>query len=291
MTDQSSDPTRVVPTRRISFERGLAQVPKHFARDGDVLASHVWAMLSASFPEGEDFFVRSVRHYRDQITDPALKRQVNGFIGQEASHAREHRALNDRLAELGYPVKGLERSQAWVNRIRERFLSPEANLAATVVAEHFTSVLASTSMTDERLQASIDDPVLNGVFAWHALEEIEHKSVAFDVYRAVGGSERTRVRTMKLARKFFIGLPIILIIEAVVTDPRARSLRTIRLGIKRLRDTGLFTAETIARLRAFDRPDFHPDQDDTDAALAEWGERLFGRAGELNDRLVAARGA
>ena len=103
-------PQRTVPTRRISFEESLQDLPKHYAADGDLIQSHIAAGLSAVFPDGEDFFVRSVRHYRDQITDPELKRQVGGFIGQEAMHGRQHRLFNDRLDELGYPVKRIERS-------------------------------------------------------------------------------------------------------------------------------------------------------------------------------------
>ena len=87
----------------------MRDLPRHFAADGDLISGHVIAALSSVFPDGEDFFVRSVRHFRDQITDPALKRQVAGFIGQEAVHGREHRVFNDRLAELGYPTKRYER--------------------------------------------------------------------------------------------------------------------------------------------------------------------------------------
>src|SRR5580704_8310406 len=97
---QTSNADRKVPTRRISFEESLQAVPRHFAADGDLILSHIAAALSAVFPDGEDFFVRSVRHFRDQITDPALSRQVAGFIGQEAVHGREHRVLNARLAQL-----------------------------------------------------------------------------------------------------------------------------------------------------------------------------------------------
>src|SRR5690606_18658513 len=94
------------------------------------------------FPDGEDFFVRSVRHYRDRITDPVLKRQVAGFIGQEAMHGREHRALNDRLDELGYPVKRFERFTERGLGFRTRVAPPISNLAATAALEHFTATLA-----------------------------------------------------------------------------------------------------------------------------------------------------
>src|SRR5207244_6836667 len=114
MTQTSRDTSvrsadRTVPTRRISFEDSLQDLPRHFADDGDLVLSHLAAALSAVFPDGEDFFVRSVRHFRDGVADPALKRQVAGFIGQEAMHGREHRVLNDRLDGLGYPTKRVER--------------------------------------------------------------------------------------------------------------------------------------------------------------------------------------
>src|SRR5213082_3666312 len=129
--DRPQTGARKVPTRRISFEASLQDLPKHFAADGDLILSHVAASLSAVFPDGEDFFVRSVRHYRDQITDPELKRQVAGFIGQEAMHGREHRALNNRLDQLGYPTKPVERFTRWGLETRERIAPAKANLAMT----------------------------------------------------------------------------------------------------------------------------------------------------------------
>jgi predicted metal-dependent hydrolase len=77
-----------IPTRRISFDTAFAQVPRHFAVNGDLVLSHFAASLSAVFPDGEDYFVRSVRRFRDAVVDDALRRQVAGFIGQEAMHGR-----------------------------------------------------------------------------------------------------------------------------------------------------------------------------------------------------------
>src|SRR5262245_60597872 len=135
----SSTETRSIPTRRVSFEESLRDLPRHFAADEDLILSHLAAGLSAVFPDGEDYFVRSVRHYRDRITDPELKAQVNGFIGQESTHGREHRVLNDRLAQLGYPTKAFERLTDKGLRFREKVAPPIANLAATAALEHFTA--------------------------------------------------------------------------------------------------------------------------------------------------------
>src|SRR3954462_7299700 len=201
---QSSDPDRQIPTRRISFEESLQGLPKHFAADGDLILSHVAASLSAVFPDGEDFFVRSVRNFRDQITDAELKRQVAGFIGQEAMHGREHRTFNDRLDELGYPTKKVERFTKKGLEIRERIMSPKSNLAATAALEHFTATLAELVLSDQQTRDLFGHDEVRNLFVWHALEESEHKAVAFDVYKAVGGSERTRVMTMNFLRYGFV---------------------------------------------------------------------------------------
>jgi len=156
---QTSNPERRVPTRRMSFEESMEHLPRAFAADGDLISGHVIMALSSVFPDGEDYFVRSVRHYRDRITDPALKRQVSGFIGQEAVHGREHRVFNDRLAELGYPTKRYERFTKAGLRFRERILPPLSNLAATAALEHFTATLAELVLTSEEIRGAIEEPV------------------------------------------------------------------------------------------------------------------------------------
>ena len=92
MTGSDEVEVRAVPTRRVSFEESLRTLTKHYAADEDLILSHMFAALSAVFPDGEDFFVRSVRHFRDQITDPVLQRQVAGFIGGPAMNLLPGRA-------------------------------------------------------------------------------------------------------------------------------------------------------------------------------------------------------
>ncbi|MDZ7732962.1 MAG: metal-dependent hydrolase [Acidimicrobiia bacterium] len=211
---------RAVPTRRISLEESLAEVPKHFAKDGDLIQSHLMAVLSSLFPDGEDFFVRSVRHYRDQITEPELKRQVAGFIGQESVHGREHRVFNDRLDELGYPTKRIEAIVRRLFEFREDKVPASSNLAVTAALEHFTAVLAELLLTDPDLRELTGHPAVTELFAWHALEESEHKAVAVDVYRAVGGTERMRRWTMKGVRKGFVSFTTLMLVASLLGRPR-----------------------------------------------------------------------
>ena len=286
MTSQPNNDDRKVPTRRISFEESLQTLPKHFAADGDLILSHLAASLSAVFPDGEDFFVRSVRNYRDQITDPELKRQVAGFIGQEAMHGREHRAFNDRLDELGYPTKRFERLTKRGLAIRERVVTPAGNLAATAALEHFTATLAELVLSNQEVQGLFGHDEVRNLFLWHALEESEHKAVAFDVYKAVGGSERTRVWTMKALRfGFVVGMTLQIIISDLF-DRKTYKPGALRRSWRKVRRSPLLTKELWAQLKDYDRHDFHPDDRDTSALVAEWREKLFGEQGTLNDKLV-----
>src|SRR3954470_8820133 len=229
---QTSNPTRKVPTRRISFEESLQGLPKHFAADGDIILSHVAASLSAVFPDGEDFFVRSVRTFRDQVTDPELKRQVAGFIGQEAMHGREHRLFNDRLDQLGYPTKRFERFTKKGLAIRARLLPATSNLAATAALEHFTATLAALVLNNEETRDLFGHEEVRNLFLWHALEESEHKAVAFDVYKAVGGTERTRVWTMNLLTFGFIAGMAVQVAVSLLADRRTYRPLTLWRSLK-----------------------------------------------------------
>ena len=212
--------------RRISFDDVVDGLDADLAADGDVILPHLVAALSGLFPDGEEMFIDAVRHYRDEVTDPDLRRQVNAFIGQEVTHGREHRRLNERLAELGYRSKLVEATlqndavltpgMARIARVFTRFgplrdlgekldqdepFEPEPImlLALTAALEHYTATMAETLLSEPELQRRFADEAFFRMWAWHAIEECEHKAVAFDVFKAVGGDEETRLRAMRLA--------------------------------------------------------------------------------------------
>jgi predicted metal-dependent hydrolase len=292
LTDvQTSNPDRKVPTRRISFEESLRELPKHFANDGDLISSHVAAGLSAVFPDGEDFFVRSVRHYRDDVTDPDLKRQVSGFIGQEATHGREHRVFNDRLDELGYPVKRIERFTKWGLELRTKYAPAKANLAATAALEHFTATLAELVLSDDETRNMFGDNAVRDLFTWHALEESEHKAVAFDVYKAVGGSERLRRWTMTFLRWGFVLGMVLQTLISLLGDRDTYRPRLLVKSLRRFFRSPVVSRTTWRQLKDYNRPDFHPDDSNTDELVERWRAELFGEHGTLNDKLASAASA
>src|SRR5207244_5141499 len=120
-----------------------------------IVTSHVLAVLSSVFPDGEDYFVRSVEAVRDRIADPKLRQDVEGFVGQESMHGREHRALNERLAELGYPTRAIATYVRRLTALRERISSERGNLAFTAALEHYTATLAELLLTDPKARAEI----------------------------------------------------------------------------------------------------------------------------------------
>lgn len=192
----------VIPkVRRPEFEFATEDLPKWWW-DNDPVRTLLLAALSSSFPAGERFFIDSVRHYQGQITDPELLKAVRGFIGQEAHHSREHEALNGFLEERGIGLARLDAEITGLMNLLRKRLSPERQLAHTVAVEHFTALMAEEFLLKYDVLETMD-PRMAPIWAWHAVEESEHKAVAFDVYKAVGGSEFVRVTEMMAVSVMF----------------------------------------------------------------------------------------
>lgn len=271
---------RVVRARRIHFTYPTGALDRHFV-DGDVVMSHLVAHFSATFPEGEDFFVRSVRRCADQVTDPELRSRVQGFIGQEVTHGREHRALNERLHQMGYPTDRGERSVRRTVSLYERWFSPLTCLAITAALEHFTAVLAETLLGDDRAQALLGSTEVRSMLLWHAIEESEHRSVAFDVYQAAGGTERRRIWAMRAIMISFTANSIGYTVASLLGDPAAYHPARLIRSLAALRHSPFLTRAVRHRLRAYNTRGFHPDDTDNTALLERWTAELFGEQGTL----------
>jgi predicted metal-dependent hydrolase len=274
---------RRVQTRRIAF--GYDSLPKHFV-DGDIVMSHVMAILSATFPKGEQFFVDSVRNYRAGIDDDELRQQVAGFIGQETMHGREHDRLNELLQDLGYPTRFVDRATGIVLGAISRRAPKSVHLAFTAAAEHFTSVLAEQILADDPFENQDVPEELRSLFRWHALEECEHKSVAFDVYRTQVGNEPIRLLVMDLTTAILAAVAAASIASCVLTDRSARNPVRFAASLLNLRNSPFARRKILLRIAEYHRPGFHPDDRDTEVMVAKWRAELFGDDGVLADRLV-----
>lgn len=273
----------MIPTRRdLHFRLRPGSVGNWHARGRHV--THFINAMSLTFPHGERYFIHTVRHYRDRLTDPLLQQAVAAFVGQEAMHGREHEDYNRLLALAGLPAVELEAStERFMDRLKT-WLPAAAQLSVTIAQEHFTAVIAELILTEPRLIEGADSR-LSALWRWHALEEIEHKAVAFDVYETVmgrgPGSYALRSASMVLTTAAFLSLVLVFqqrLLSADATKRRSEGLGAF-LGFM-LIAPGLLPRMAPQWLAYF-RPGFHPWDHDNRHLLKQLDELVAETEGYL----------
>ena len=138
-----------------------------------------------------------------------------------------------------------------------RHLGKELSLSATIALEHFTALLADSVLREPKVIEGAE-PHYKALWQWHALEETEHKAVAFDVYKAVGGSEFVRVTEMMLVSVLF---PLFTTIHVVQLMKEAGELGNVRSWARGFNymwgRPGVFRKLLPAYFK-FYAPSFHP---------------------------------
>jgi len=272
-----------IPPRNIQFAHNYYSTRRYPIND-NAFASSVIAVLSGVFPPGERFFVESVRHFRDQITDPTLKAQVSGFIGQEALHGREHERLNAIFSDMGIRVDFAEKGVKMGLNFLERF-SPEQQLACTIFMEHFTAIFGESFLQHRQFREACEPEALK-LWTWHALEELEHKSVAYDVYTQVSNSWRLKLQAGPLVVAAILPgiLGSLVAILAHDNQLQKRHIKSHLKGAAMIFGKHGLLKHVPRRMPDFFKKGFHPSQDDTTALEQQWREKLFGQQGLLNQQ-------
>jgi predicted metal-dependent hydrolase len=168
-------PDIVVRDRR--FGRGQAQA--RWWLNGDPVGTAWFNALSATFPRGETLFVDAVRSFREGAP-PQLAAEVRAFVKQEIHHTREHLAFNRAAEAAGYDLSVID---ARVERlIGDVYARPRIFwLAVTIALEHFTAMFAHEFLKHPEHFVGADSEQAE-LWRWHAVEEIEHKGVAYDTW-------------------------------------------------------------------------------------------------------------
>lgn len=267
----ATDTVSIQP-RRMAFDITLLR-DKHFFRGNPILSTLLYA-LSASFPDGERFFIDSVRHYQKSVDDPVLAAQIRGFIGQEAHHAGVHEDFNERARELGMAVDRVQKRLKRRLDMARRRLTPGQQLAVTAALEHVTATLAQWTL--ENPQATVgdgSDSPLREVLIWHAMEEIEHKAVAFDVYRLAVNDEKQRIAVARMIfRMFWVQMAISQCI-LLWRDRRLPSPAHIREAWEFMWGPGGLRRWARPQLKRYLRPGFHPNDIDQTPLIRQWRDR------------------
>ena len=270
MTSQTKTPQELDIQRR-DYQFGRDNPHPRWWMNNDPIATAFYNGLSALFPLGERFFMDSVKAFR-HATDGKLKEQVADFLFQEAMHTREHVVFNKMATDAGYDIKKLEnRAGAILGYARKKRAIYQ--LAATAALEHFTAMLAHAVLADPRHFADAPEEARQ-MWEWHAMEEIEHKAVAYDTYMAALKRWPGVIRWALRSIVMFVAT--ILFFYAVVLNTRDL-----------FRQDGINTGKSWRRLFGFlffepgllrkvmksyfsyYRPGFHPWEEDDRALLAK----------------------
>ena len=185
-----------IPVRKMNFE--FDAVPRDYL-NGNLAFSNFFNGMNLLFPEGERFFMHAVRDGLKKIDNPSeeLSQQAKGFYGQEAQHSIEHLKYFEILDQNGYQFRDeLNKFDQLIIKLRKK-LPVGLRLAMTAGAEHLTAIAGGVSLLDKDVVNA--HPLMRDLMQWHAFEEIEHKAVAFDVYRQFVNNEFMRKRVMVLA--------------------------------------------------------------------------------------------
>lgn len=268
---------------------GRGQGKSRWWHGGDPIATAFYNALSATFPKGEKLFIDSVRAFRDGAS-PKLAAEIRAFVTQEAMHTREHQEFNDKLEAAGYDIAPLLRDVD--DRLALLAGRPMiASLAATMALEHFTAILAHELLRDPRHLAGADK-ASQDLWRWHAIEEVEHKGVAYDTWlHATKGWTR--------AKRWKVKSLLMLIVTRNFLVDRTKGI------LELLRQDGFTGPAVWARVfwYAFGRPGmmrrvfrlwflyflpgFHPWKHDDRALIAE-AERDLGGEGPPRHRFQPA---
>ncbi|MFC6885512.1 metal-dependent hydrolase [Actinomadura yumaensis] len=272
--DERHPPIR---TRRVSFD--WESTPLHWV-PGDPVATHIINAFHIVLPEGEKWFIQCVKDARPHLKDERLLEEIKGFIGQEMVHSRSHQGVLDQILERnGIDVSRITAPAARGNADRAKQMAelkernPRAwrrrlrfELAAVASIEHYTAVLGQWIMDNRRLDEAGVDPTMLDLLRWHGAEEVEHRSVVFDVYKAFGGGYAMRVLAWVVSLFFLywalIGGSLYLLrqdptITRRVTFPRV--YRSYRRSVRRGTVPGVFRL-LLGEAPVYLRPGHHPSK-------------------------------
>ena len=182
----------------------FAAVPRDWLASSRSLTTAL-NLFSFIIPEHERFFIRTVRKYKASaneapprsagavpLEDAEQQALVRAFIQQEAIHYQVHEAFNDTRRAYGMQVdRDLETIRKAFAALERRY-SLKLRLGMTAFMEHVTAVSAHIALGPRSLTAFMH-PTMRELWEWHALEEIEHKAVAFDLFTRAGGGYFLRV--------------------------------------------------------------------------------------------------
>lgn len=254
------------PVRRMDYQ--FDDLPRYWC-DNEPSFTHFFTGLSTLFPEGESYFVRSVRALRAKAkNNPQLDRDIGAFIGQEAMHSKEHHSFHLSAKQHGLDPESLEKVTGIILKGLEKVFSKKWNLLVTVGLEHYTAVLVVTMM--DSVNELMTDESIRNLWLWHSIEETEHKAVAYDLYEYLYGKGLDAY----LSRVAVFTLSLILIISMssiyqIVLMKRDKQLFNFKSWRKFQKFAGQSYQIFMPKFLDYYRFNFHPNDTDESELVAK----------------------
>lgn len=253
--------------RKVNF---TFQPNPRYWMNGNPVATHFNNAMHMVFPDGEKFFIRSVKAFYKDIKDPKLRKQIDGFVGQEGTHFKEHQKFWKILEEQGFEPEvflNIYRKTAW-DMLEKNLLKAfgeetgkKLALSVTVALEHYTAMFAESAFSSVPELEMPED--MKELMLWHAAEEIEHKAIPFNLLKEVDDSYALRVSGMLIATlglSFYIALgQAILMSQDKELDWKEMPGHLVAF-FSRLR--GGMGRSVVKDFWKYFKKDFHPDQID-----------------------------
>ena len=258
-----------ITVRRLQFNPKA--IRRHYFANSPIM-SHLLTALSSTFPIGEQFFVHSVRNVRDKVSDEKLQAEIAALIGQEAMHSKAHAEFNDAWRSESY---NLDRFQAWLARKDSyvKNLHPKIQLAITCAFEHFTALLGGYILRHPEVLSTLDDDAVK-LWVWHAIEEIEHRAVAFDVYQHVYGDDKIRRMIMRSVTTGFASLTFYSATKLFMQDKK-KSLPKIGGNIFGAYLLAKMFIQLAPEYLSYYKAEFHPSEIDYSQIVKYWKNALL----------------
>lgn len=247
-----------IPIRQPEFDFA-SDIPRYWFNDNPVV-THNFNGYNLLFPEFERFFVRSILYFKDQIKDEILLEQIKSFSAQEINHAQAHQAYFAVLERQGYKIKGLLKLYQRYARFLERMASPRLRVALTAATEHYTATIAGVLLSHPEIIEGVH-PTMKKLLVWHSAEEVEHRSVAFDVMQYMGIGYRTRIAAFLMASLdtlLWSGMSTLMLLW----QDRISPWRILRYKFQHNNKFRKVNKQMRRNLLSYFRKDFHPSQID-----------------------------
>lgn len=257
-----------ITVRRLKYNPKA--IKRYYFANSPVM-SHLLTALSSTFPIGEQFFVHSVRNVRERVLDDTLQAEIAAFIGQEAMHSKAHEDFNNAWRSEDYNLDGF---QAWLAKQESQMkkLPYSTQLAVTCAFEHFTALLGGYILRHPEILKTLDEEALK-LWVWHAIEEVEHRAVAFNTYQHVYGNQKLRKQVMRGVTTGFGSLTFYSFSQLFLQD-KWKSLPKLGGNLLGVYLIAKMFVQLLPEYLSYYKDDFNPAEVDYTKEVTYWKNRL-----------------